>query len=115
MAYSVLLIGAATPLGLKVSQQLALRTYRFSKVAVLTPHAVTDSGTEAKSASPGLEHVDGSYAEPGSYKGFDIVVCTLEDGLCAKQREYFDAAVAGGVKHFYPAECEPRCEPYSIH
>lgn len=37
--------------------------------------------------------------------GFDIVISAVGDALCAKQPEYIDAAIAGGVKHFYPAEC----------
>src|ERR1700761_3517716 len=39
--------------------------------------------------------------------GFDIVISAVGDALCMNQPKYMDAAFAGGVRHFYPAECRP--------
>ena len=106
MAYSVLLLGATTRLGRNVSRHMTIQAHSFSRVAILKTPAESGTNREAKDASVTLESIYGDLGDPASYRGFDIVVSTLEEALCAKQTEYIDAAFARGVKHFYPAECE---------
>jgi hypothetical protein len=104
MTYAILLLGVTTALGHNVAKQLSLYAQDLARVAVLIPP--TDTKKETKLASGGLEGVYGSLTDPNSYQGFDVVVSTVEDDLCNAQKEHIGAAIAGGVKHFYPAECE---------
>ncbi len=107
MALSILLLGGTSTLAHKVAKDLKLQAHVFARVAALTPSIDTDTKRELKTSSV-LEHIFGSPADLESYQGFDVVVFMVEDDLCAAQKEYIDAAIAGGVKHFYPAECQLR-------
>ncbi|KAJ9603327.1 hypothetical protein H2200_012105 [Cladophialophora chaetospira] len=104
MTYSILLLGASTSLGRKVSKCLATHAQYLTRIAVLSPGADADIREEGGDASNRLEHIVGRLNDPTSYQGFDIVVSTIDDDDSAAQKEYFDAAIVGGVRHFYPAE-----------
>ena len=106
MPFSILLLGATGTIGLKISKELALQKDQFSRAGFLTPMADAGPEKEAKYAAIELERIVGSLSDPQSYEGFDIVVSAVGDALCGKQKDYIDAAFAGGVKHFYPGECQ---------
>ncbi|OQV09700.1 hypothetical protein CLAIMM_13792 [Cladophialophora immunda] len=105
MAYSVLLLGATSRVGSKTLEELALQREHFSRVAFLLPPPDTPY-QETEVAPTTLERIHGNPSDSGSYHGFQVVVSAVEDKSWAKQEEYAEAAFAGGVKHFYPAECE---------
>ncbi len=112
MSYAILVLGGASPLGHKVSTELARQKHHFSSAAFLT-HAVDAAPQqEDRYATIDLDRVVGDYSNPDPYKGFDVVLSATGDdghrcGGCAqRQTEYIDAAFAAGVRHFYPNECE---------
>jgi hypothetical protein len=114
MPSAILVLGAASPIGRKVSTELALQRHQFSRTAFLThvAAAAAGAGEESRYATIDLDRVVGSFSDPNSYRGFDVVLSTTDeddDGhSCAQQQtEYIDAAFAGGVRHFYTNECEP--------
>jgi aspartate-semialdehyde dehydrogenase len=105
MTFSVLLVGATGFIGSKFAAELAAHKNQFKRVAFLA--ASTDNAEkEARYAKVPLERVKGGPESAASYKGFDIVLSAVGDDLCARQGVYFDAALEGGVKHFYPGECK---------
>ncbi|KAF2166486.1 hypothetical protein M409DRAFT_23124 [Zasmidium cellare ATCC 36951] len=104
MSPSILLLGATGTIRSKISLQLSLHANNFARVAFLTALADTGPSKEQKYASVPLERVVGSLTDPSSYTGFDIVIFAVGDDLCGKQIQFVDAAVEGGVRHFYPAE-----------
>lgn len=112
MPYAVLILGATGLLGPKICKELALQKQHFSRIAYLTSVAEADHGRAAESPGNTLEQVVGRPSDPESYRGIDIVVSAVEGDACAKQTDFIDAAFAGGVKHFYPAECE--CWPVAF-
>ncbi|KAG9235198.1 hypothetical protein BJ875DRAFT_529749 [Amylocarpus encephaloides] len=101
---SVLIIGATGAIGSKIAKEIETLKSSFKRAAFLTPLADAGLEKEAKYAAIDLERVIGSLSDPASYSGFDIVVSAVGDDLCAQQPKFIDAAFAGGVKHFYPAE-----------
>lgn len=105
MSSSVLLLGATDTIGQKIAKQLSLQRVLFRRIAFLTPLADGGPAKEARYSAIELDRVVGSPADPESYRDFDIVVSAVADDICFEQIEYIDAAFAGGVKHFYPAEC----------
>jgi aspartate-semialdehyde dehydrogenase len=108
MTYSILLLGATTTLGQRIAKCLALRAKDFSRTAVLIPsNSGDDATTGARHDPDGFEVIVGSLIDPNSYNGFDIVVSAVGDDLCLTRDEHINAAIAGGVRHFYPTECEP--------
>lgn len=106
MAYSILILGVTTPLSCCLANQLGAYKQNFSRIAVLVPEANADDEENARDILAHVEYLTGNPSDPKSYQGFGIVVSTVGDDLCWKQEEYIDAAFAGGVKHFYPSECE---------
>ena len=82
------------------------QTAAFAKVAVLVPFSEIDEEGHAELIPPEVMRIVGRPTDSEVYRGIDIVVSAVEDELCFAQAEYLDAAIAGGVKHFVPAECE---------
>ena len=113
MTYSILLLGANTTLGVQVAKCLARRAQEFDRVAALTPPTARERENEAKHAPEEVEVITGSLTDRNSYRGFDVLISTVEDDRSATQEDYIEAAIAGGVRHFYPAECEPLWPPCS--
>ncbi|KIX96718.1 uncharacterized protein Z520_07437 [Fonsecaea multimorphosa CBS 102226] len=107
MAYSVLLLGATSRVGRKTLKELALHRQHFSRVAFLLPPSDSAYQKEIEYGRTTLECIVGSPSDSKSYQGFQIVISTVEDDVCAKQTEYAEAAFAGGVKHLYSAEYGP--------
>ncbi|KAH9481224.1 Isoflavone reductase-like protein IRL [Psilocybe cubensis] len=103
MPSSVLLLGATGGIGALIAGQLSSHRHQFDRVAFLT--AIADAGPEkeAKYKAVPLPRIVGALDDPASYNGFDIVVSSVND-LEGAQIRYIDAAFAGGIKHFYPAE-----------
>ncbi len=113
MPYAVLLLAVASEdPGRRIAGELALQKHHFSRAAALVePSSRTDSDADKEEAGSllgpeVLERVTGDWSEAHSYRGFDIVISAVGEDLYLEQRNYMDAAFAGGVKHFYPAECE---------
>lgn len=106
--YSVIILGATGIIGLELVKQFSVQKSHFKRLAFLT--ALADAGPEKEAryskVEQQLERVVGSFSDPASYKGFDIVISVVGDDLCAQQHEFIDAAFAAGVKHFFPGECE---------
>ncbi|OAP61364.1 hypothetical protein AYL99_03567 [Fonsecaea erecta] len=107
MAYSVLLLGATSRVGRKTLEELAQHRRHFSRVAFLLSPPDTASEKQIENGPTIVERVFGNPSDLDSYKGFQIVVSTVEDDVCTKQTEYAEAAFAGGVKHLYSAEYGP--------
>ena len=130
MTYSVLLPGATGFIGHKIALQLADHKQSLGRAAFLTPRANGGQEKEDKYAKVPLERIVGTLEDKSSYEGispifqpimsapncqsgFDIVISAVGDALCMNQPKYMDAAFAGGVKHFYPAEC--KCAHHKQH
>ncbi|KAJ7472622.1 hypothetical protein FB451DRAFT_1339488 [Mycena latifolia] len=91
MALSILIIGAGGSLGLPLT-----------RVAILSDPAKAHKFTDAQ--ENGIEVVLGSYLDFKSYAGFDVVLSLVGSALMRLQPAMIDAALAGGVRHFYPSE-----------
>ena len=111
MTYSVLLLGATGTIGSQIALKLAKYKDQLGRVAFLTPSADGGAEKEARYKNVPIPRVVGSYEDPASYKGFDIVISAVGDPLCEAQIKYIDASFEGGVKHFYPAECKSSNHP----
>ncbi|KAF8910548.1 hypothetical protein CPB84DRAFT_1821384 [Gymnopilus junonius] len=104
MSYSVLLLGATGSIGSQIALKLAKYKDQLKRVAFLTPSADAGADKEAKYKTVPIPRIVGSYEDPATYNGFDIVISAVGDDLCEAQIKYIDAAFEGGVKHFYPSE-----------
>lgn len=108
MTYSILLLGASSALGRKVSKYLAIYTQQFTRIAALS--LVADAGAGQATVNEEeqqTKYINGRPTDSASYQGFDVVVSMVEAEDDSLRMKYIDAAVAGGVKHFYSAECQP--------
>ncbi|KAJ7870912.1 hypothetical protein B0H14DRAFT_3083842 [Mycena olivaceomarginata] len=74
----------------------------FARIAVLSDPAKLSRFTDVQ--SQGIEVVVGSFLESNSYKGFDTVISLASNAAMKLQPGMIDAAIAGGVRHFYPSE-----------
>jgi len=122
MTYSVLLLGATGTIGGQIAVKLAKYQDKLNRVAFLTSSESGGPEKEAKYKTVPLPRVVGSFEDPSSYHGFDIVISAVCDPLCEAQIKYIDAAFEVGVKHFYPAEYgmdlereEARAESYFVN
>ncbi|KDR76013.1 hypothetical protein GALMADRAFT_279302 [Galerina marginata CBS 339.88] len=104
MSFSVLLLGATGTIGSQIALKLAKYQDQLKRVAFLTSSADGQPEKEAKYKTVPIPRVVGSFEDPASYHGFDIVISAVGDTLCEAQIKYIDAAFEGGAKHFYPAE-----------
>jgi len=102
MAPSVLLIGASGTLGVYVVEELLLRKFSFSRIAILSDPAKASKFEDAR--KNGIEIILGSYLDTNSYKGFDTVVSLVGNAIMRLQPAMIEAAIAAGVRHFYPSE-----------
>jgi len=75
---------------------------RFQRIAVLADPAKVSRFADAE--KKGVEIVIGSFLEASSYKGFDVVVSLAGNAAMKLQPGMIEAAIAGGVRHFYPSE-----------
>ncbi|KAJ7472616.1 hypothetical protein FB451DRAFT_1036136 [Mycena latifolia] len=102
MALSILIIGAGGSLGRPLVEEFQRQKSRFARVAILSDPAKAHKFTDAQ--ENGIEVVLGSYLDFKSYAGFDVVLSLVGSALMRLQPAMIDAALAGGVRHFYPSE-----------
>ncbi|KAJ7331402.1 hypothetical protein DFH08DRAFT_881512 [Mycena albidolilacea] len=102
MAPSVIIIGASGTVGRPLVQEFLKNKTRFGRIAVLADPTKVSRFTDVQ--SQGVEVVVGSFLEANSYKGFDTVISLTGNTAMKLQPGMIDAAIAGGVRHFYPSE-----------
>ncbi|KAJ7323281.1 hypothetical protein DFH08DRAFT_887843 [Mycena albidolilacea] len=102
MAPSVLIIGASGVVGRPLVQEFLKNKSSFASIAVLSDPTKVSRFTEVQ--SQGVKLVIGSFLEASSYKGFDTVISLAGNATFKLQPGIIDAAIAGGVRHFYPSE-----------
>ncbi|KAJ7899253.1 hypothetical protein B0H14DRAFT_3543635 [Mycena olivaceomarginata] len=102
MAPSVVIIGASGTVGRPLVQEFLKNKTRFGRIAVLADPTKISRFTNVQ--SQGVEVVVGSFLEANSYKGFDTVISLTGNTAMKLQPGMIDAAIAGGVRHFYPSE-----------
>jgi len=102
MAPSVLLIGASGSIGVPVVEQLIAHKSSFGRIGILADPARASKFDYVK--KNGIEVVLGSYLDANCYKGFDVAVSFAGNAIMRLQPAMIEAAIAGGVRHFYPSE-----------
>ncbi|KAJ7888507.1 hypothetical protein B0H13DRAFT_1627071 [Mycena leptocephala] len=102
MAPSVVIIGASGTVGRPLVQEFLKNKTGFGRIAVLADPTKVSRFTDVQ--SQGVEVVVGSFLEANSYKGFDTVISLTGNTAMKLQPGMIDAAIAGGVRHFYPSE-----------
>jgi hypothetical protein len=111
MFSSILLIGAIGrySFGNYVAQELLKDKTKFSRVAFF--NNTSRPSDEFKIArlrelqDEGFEIIEAAdYTSPDSYRGFDCVLIFLGNHGLYLQPTIIDAAIKGGVRHFYPSE-----------
>ncbi|KAJ7153815.1 hypothetical protein C8R46DRAFT_912434 [Mycena filopes] len=102
MAPSVLIIGASGSLGRPLVAEFQKQKSKFGRIAVLSEPAKAHRFAEVEKA--GIEVVQGSFLDFKCYQGFDVVISLAGNAVIRLQPAMIDAALAGGVRHFYPSE-----------
>jgi uncharacterized protein YbjT (DUF2867 family) len=102
MAPSILLIGASGLLGKPVVEELLAQKERFDRIGILADPS--RKGKFASYESQGVDLVVGSYLDSRLYSGFDTVISLVGNALMKLQPGIIEAAIAGGITHFYPSE-----------
>jgi hypothetical protein len=111
MFSSILLIGAIGPtsFGEFVLRELVRNKASFKHVAVFNNISRPSNEYKQKRlqelSREGVEVISANdYASPTPYKGFDCVLSFLGNHGLHLQPAIIDAAIAAGVRHFYPSE-----------
>ncbi|OCL11537.1 NAD(P)-binding protein [Glonium stellatum] len=103
MAPSVLLIGAGGAFGQPLTEEFIRKRSKFDRIAILA--ATEEKTSKFKYAQEdGVEIVIGSFLDPNVYKGFSHVISTVGNSIMRLQPGMIEAAIIGGVQHFYPSE-----------
>ncbi|KAJ7111846.1 hypothetical protein C8R44DRAFT_632522 [Mycena epipterygia] len=102
MAPSVLIIGASGSLGRPLVEEFQRQKSRFGRIAILSDPAKAHRFTEVQ--KNGIEVILGSFLDFKCYQGFDVVLSLAGNATMRLQPAMIEAAVAGGVRHFYPSE-----------
>ncbi|KAJ6528933.1 hypothetical protein B0H19DRAFT_968764 [Mycena capillaripes] len=102
MAPSVIIIGASGALGRPIVEEFQRQRARFGNLAILSDPAKAHKFSEVQKS--GIEVVIGSFLDFKCYQGFDVVLSLVGNGAMRLQPGMIEAAVAGGVRHFYPSE-----------
>ncbi|KAJ7111849.1 hypothetical protein C8R44DRAFT_254102 [Mycena epipterygia] len=102
MAPSVLIIGASGALGRPLVEEFQRHKSRFGRIAILSDPAKAHRFTEVQ--KHGIEVILGSFLDFKCYQGFDVVLSLAGNPVMRLQPGIIEAAVAGGVRHFYPSE-----------
>lgn len=100
MKPAVLVIGGSGNIGRPVVDHFVEKLSKFSKVGILT----TSPSKFAQQQAQGIQIVEGWFLDPAAYKGYDTVISLVGNSLMRLQPAMIEAAVAGGVTHFYPSE-----------
>lgn len=103
MSISILLFGAGGTFGNPLLLELIGQKSSFAKIGIL---ASSPSRAEAFTwaQESGVKIITGSYLDARSYEGFTHVISAVGNALMSFQPQMIDAAIAGGVTHFYPSE-----------
>jgi hypothetical protein len=105
---SVLVVGATGNVGHALCLELLNLKNQFTRIAAFNNTARPSPEKEAiisSLSSAGMEIITSStYSDPSLYRGFDAVVIALGNFANYLQPEIIDAAIDGGVRHFYPSE-----------
>jgi uncharacterized protein YbjT (DUF2867 family) len=99
---SVLIIGASGNFGAPLVEEFIANLHLFTKVGILTHPAKT--ARFASAASRGIQIVPGSFLSSASYIGYDTVLSLAGNAIMKLQPGMIEAAIEGGVTHFYPSE-----------
>lgn len=125
MPPSVLVIGAGGAFGRPLMEEFIKQKASFSRVAILSDPAKVSKFSDF--TARGIEVISGSYLDPKSYEGkssvllvecekpwvnspltnssgFEVVVSVVGNSIMRLQPAMVEAAIAGGVRHFYPSE-----------
>ncbi|KAJ7814064.1 hypothetical protein B0H13DRAFT_462163 [Mycena leptocephala] len=102
MAPSVLIIGGSGAVGRPLVDEFLKQKSQFQRIAVLSDPAKVSRFADAE--KKGVEIVVGSFLDASSYRGFDVVVSLAGNAAMKLQPGMIEAAIAGGVRHFYPSE-----------
>ncbi|KAJ6556013.1 hypothetical protein B0H19DRAFT_1210723 [Mycena capillaripes] len=102
MAPAVLIIGASGLVGRPLVQEFLKNKTKFARIGALADPTKVSRFEEVK--TQGVEVIVGSFLEASSYKGFDTVISLAGNVVMKLQPGMIDAAIAGGVRHFYPSE-----------
>ncbi|KAJ7760247.1 hypothetical protein DFH07DRAFT_884056, partial [Mycena maculata] len=102
MAPSVIIIGASGTVGRPLVQEFLKNKIAFGRIAVLADPTKVSRFTDVQ--SQGVEVVVSSFLEANSYKGFDTVISLTGNTAMKLQPGIINAAIDGGVRHFYPSE-----------
>ncbi|KAJ6485236.1 hypothetical protein DFH09DRAFT_1210809 [Mycena vulgaris] len=89
MAPSVLIIGGSGAVGRPLVDEFLKQKSKFQRIAVLADPAKSSWA---------------SFLDAKSYTGFDVVVSLAGNAAMRLQPGMIEAAIAGGVRHFYPSE-----------
>ncbi|CAK5276307.1 unnamed protein product [Mycena citricolor] len=99
---SILIIGGSGALGKPLTETFLRRKDRFGRIAILSEPEKAHKLDIARAL--GAEFVFGSFLDAEIYHGFDIVFSLVGDPIMRLQPAMSEAAVKGGVRHFYPSE-----------
>ncbi|KAF7337107.1 NAD(P)-binding protein [Mycena venus] len=103
MAPSVLLIGASGSLGRPLVDEFQKQRASFGRVAILSDPAKAHKFSEVQKNGD-IEVISGSFLDFKCYQGFDVVLSLAGNATMRLQPAMIEAAIAGGVRHFYPSE-----------
>ncbi|TVY44391.1 Isoflavone reductase-like protein [Lachnellula occidentalis] len=105
---SILVLGPTGGFGQFVLNELIRRKTEFKRIAAFVDrtreHSRAKSNLLETFATKGVELVKGSPTESAVYQGFDVVIAILGNHAIRNQLAQIDAAVAAGVRHWYPSE-----------
>ncbi|KAL7954974.1 hypothetical protein V8C34DRAFT_292935 [Trichoderma compactum] len=99
---SVVIIGASGSVGRPLVDGFLSKADQFSKIGVLS--SPSSAHKFENETARGVDVVVGSFADPACYRGYDIAISLAGNTIMRLQPAMIDAAVAGGVTHFYPSE-----------
>ncbi|KAF2121038.1 hypothetical protein BDV96DRAFT_641674 [Lophiotrema nucula] len=107
---SLLLVGATGVLGKPILDELVRQKTSFARIAILTtPERAHKFEHET------AEVVVGSLYDPLSYNGFTHVISAVGNDSMILQPVMVEAAVAGGVRHYYASEWNSDIAQREIH
>jgi uncharacterized protein YbjT (DUF2867 family) len=102
MGPAVLLIGAGGAFGKPLVAEFLRQKSNFAKIGILSDPSKVAKFEEFR--RQGVEIVADSYLSPKAYQGYDVVVSIVGNYLLKLQPAMIEAAVQGGVRHFYPSD-----------
>ncbi|KAH8651242.1 hypothetical protein BX600DRAFT_387342 [Xylariales sp. PMI_506] len=105
---SILVLGPSGNVGRAICRALIESKSSFTRIAALNntdrPHDAQKQAILADFQKQGMEIVPGTYNDMNVFVGFDAVVMAFNNFGNYLQPQIIDAAIEGGVRHFYPSE-----------